>query len=93
MFYDLQSKAPSRLDAFGASVKDGRGNTVSRRLFVTQVDEAGALIVRQPTYLAELAFAPIGSGVSTMLDRRMSEYRAERNVPQMSVVTAPHAWP
>jgi hypothetical protein len=27
VFYDLQAKAPVRLDAFGASVKDGRGNT------------------------------------------------------------------
>jgi superfamily II DNA or RNA helicase len=71
VFYDLQSRAPTRLDAFGASVKDGRGNTVSRRLFVTQVDEAGELIVRQPTYLADLAFAPIGTSVPS--DRQMPD--------------------
>ena len=65
-----------RLDVFAASVKDGRGNTVRRRLFVVQADEAGALTVRQPTYLAELAFAPVGTPVpddSRMPDRARVE--------------------
>jgi superfamily II DNA or RNA helicase len=61
VFFDLQAKVPVRLDAFGASVKDGRGNTVSRRLFIVQADELGVLTVRQPTYLAELALAPVGT--------------------------------
>ncbi len=61
VFYDLQAKAPVRLDVFGASVKDGRGNTVSRRLFIVQAETSGALTIRQPTYLAELAFAPVGT--------------------------------
>jgi superfamily II DNA or RNA helicase len=65
VFYDLQLKAPVRLDAFGASVKDGRGNTASRRLFVVQAEASGALTIRQPTYLAELAFAPVGTPVPT----------------------------
>ena len=76
VFYDLQAKEPARLDAFGASVKDGRGNTVSRRLFVVQADEAAGLMVRQPTYLAELALAPVGTAVpgdSHMLDRARVE--------------------
>ena len=63
VFYDLQAKTPVRLDAFGGSVKDGRGNTVSRRLFVVVADEASVLTVRQPTYLAELALAPAGTPV------------------------------
>ena len=63
IFYDLQAKTPARLDAFGGSVKDGRGNTVSRRLFLVMAGETGAYMVRQPTYLAELAFAPIGTSV------------------------------
>ncbi|MFN0181742.1 MAG: helicase-related protein [Gemmatimonadales bacterium] len=63
VFFDLQTKAPVRLDAFGASVKDGRGNTVSRRLFLVQADELGALTIRQPTYLAALAFAPVGTPI------------------------------
>ncbi len=72
VFYDLQAKAPVRFDVFGASVKDGRGNTVSRRLFIVQAEASGALTIRQPTYLAELAFAPVGTPVpndSLMPDR------------------------
>jgi superfamily II DNA or RNA helicase len=63
VFYDLQLRAPVRLDAFGASVKDGRGNTASRRLFIVQAELSGALTIRQPTYLAELALAPVGTPV------------------------------
>jgi hypothetical protein len=63
VFYDLQLKTPVRLDAFGASVKDGRGNTASRRLFIVQAEVSGALTVRQPTYLAELALASVGTPV------------------------------
>lgn len=61
VFYDLQISAPARLDIFGGSVKDGRGNTVSRRLFVVQCHGSGELLIRQPTYLAELALAPRGT--------------------------------
>jgi superfamily II DNA or RNA helicase len=61
VFYDLQVATPVRLDAFGASVKDGRGNTVSRRLFIVQAEPSGELSIRQPTYLAELALAPVGT--------------------------------
>jgi uncharacterized protein DUF3883 len=63
VFYDLQVATPVRLDAFGASVKDGRGNTVSRRLFIVQAESSGELSIRQPTYLAELALAPVGTMV------------------------------
>jgi superfamily II DNA or RNA helicase len=61
VFYDLQVAAPVRLDVFGASIKDGRGNTVSRRLFIVQAEPSGELSIRQPTYLAELALAPVGT--------------------------------
>jgi hypothetical protein len=71
VFYDLQAKAPARLDAFGASVKDGRGNTVSRRLFIVQIEVSGTLTIRQPTYLAELAFAPMGTPIPS--DSRMPD--------------------
>ena len=58
IFYDLQITLPICLDVFAASIKDGRGNTISRRLFVIQSSESGAYIVRQPTYFLELALAP-----------------------------------
>jgi superfamily II DNA or RNA helicase len=63
VFFDLQSTEPGRVDVFAASVKDGRGNTVSRRLFLVHCDSHGVLTVRQPTYFAELAVSPSGTGV------------------------------
>ena len=38
IFYDLQSKEPARLDAFAASIKDGRGDCLHRRLFVVETE-------------------------------------------------------
>ena len=63
VFFDLQAKEPVRLDVFGSSIKDGRGNNVCRRLFVAQVDSAGTITIRQPTYFHELSFAPSGTPV------------------------------
>src|SRR5271166_6186940 len=63
VFYDLQIETPVRLDVFGASVKDGRGNTVSRRLYIVQEEASGATTIRQPTYLADLALAPVSTHV------------------------------
>ncbi len=42
VFYDLHSTVPYRLDVFGASVKDGRGNVLHRRLFVVRVAKEAA---------------------------------------------------
>jgi superfamily II DNA or RNA helicase len=61
VFYDLNINAPARLDVFGASIKDGRNNTVSRRLFVLQTDHDGAMTIRQPTYFLDLAPADPGT--------------------------------
>ena len=71
VFYDLQAKAPARLDVFAASIKDGRGNTLHRRLFVVETEASGALTIRQPTVLAELALAPAGTPVPS--DSRMPD--------------------
>src|SRR5208282_1695102 len=49
VFFDLQHEQPARLDAFAASIKDGRGNTLHRRLFVVEAGAAGASSIRQPT--------------------------------------------
>ena len=37
VFFDLQRNQPAQLDAFAASVKDGHGNTLHRRLFVIEI--------------------------------------------------------
>jgi len=58
MFYDLNSKAPYRLDFFAASIKDGRDHQLHRRLFAVQTDLAGGMAVKQPTVLLDLALAP-----------------------------------
>ena len=59
VFFDLQRKDPARLDAFAASIKDGQGNTLHRRLFVVETDSGGAMSVRQPTiFLDGLVPAP-----------------------------------
>jgi len=61
VFYDLHSAIPYRLDLYGASIRDGRGNTVQRQLFAVRGDGESGLSVRQPTLLLDLAAAPIGT--------------------------------
>lgn len=57
VFYDLHRKDPYRLDVFRASIKDGRNNTIHCRLFVTETDITGAILLRQPTIFLDLATA------------------------------------
>lgn len=66
MFYDLQSKAPYRLDFFAASVKDGRDHQLHRRLFAIQTEQTGGMSVKQPTVLLDLALAPKGCGAGIL---------------------------
>jgi len=76
VFYDLHHKEPYRLDVFAASIKDGRGNTLHRRIFVVETDMNGALAIRQPTLFLDLTSAPQGTGVpedSELPDRSQLE--------------------
>jgi len=61
VFFDIQRKAPALLDVFAASVKDGRGRTLHRRLFVVETDADGRMAVRQPTIFHEITPAPAGT--------------------------------
>ncbi len=63
VFHDLQAKAPARLDVYCASIQDGRGNTINRRLFVAETCADGTIAIRQPTYFHEFAPAPKGTPV------------------------------
>ena len=63
VFYDLHSKAPSRLDVFTAAIKDGRGNCLHRKLFVVQAGVDGPMTVREPTIFLDLVLAPKGTEV------------------------------
>jgi SNF2 family DNA or RNA helicase len=75
IFFDLHSKEPYRLDVFDASIKDGRGNVLHRRLFVVHVDLNGQMSIRQPTIFLDLALAPKGTPVpeNTLPDRSATE--------------------
>ncbi len=61
VFFDLHRKEPSLLDVFAASIKDGSGNTLHRRLFVVESAKSGEMIVREPTILHDVTPAPKGT--------------------------------
>ncbi len=63
VFYDLHCGEPSRLDAFSAAVRDGRGNILHRRLFVVQTALNSIMTVRQPTIFLDMIPAPVGTAV------------------------------
>ena len=63
VFYDLHRKEAYRLDVFAASIKDGRDNTLHRRIFVVETDINGNLSIRQPTLFLDLTSAPRGTSV------------------------------
>ncbi len=63
VFFDLHSPVAYHLDVFSASVKDGLGHELHRRLFVVQSCPDGRMIVRQPTIFLDLAVAPKGTAV------------------------------
>jgi superfamily II DNA or RNA helicase len=54
VFYDLGATEPTRLEVFAASVADGRGRTLHRRLFVVEVLPSGQMRLRQPTIFLDL---------------------------------------
>jgi len=61
VLWDLHAKAPYRLDIYTASIKDGRGNTLHKKLFVVRVDLDGVLTLRQPTLFLDLIPAAKGA--------------------------------
>lgn len=63
VFYDINRKEAARLDVFSAAIRDGRGNTLHRRLFVVETEMNGSMGVRQPTLFLEFAPAPKGTVV------------------------------
>ena len=57
VLWDLHTKDPYRLDVFAASIKDGRGNTLHKKLFVVRTDLDGSFTVRQPTVFLDIMVA------------------------------------
>ena len=68
VFYDLHRASPAVLDVFAASIKDGRGGTLHRRLFVIETAQHTAggngsaeMRMHEPTILHEISPAPAGT--------------------------------
>lgn len=66
VLWDLHTKTPYRLDVFGASIKDGRGNTLHKKLFVVRADVDGTLTLRQPTLFLDLIPSSKGTHAPTL---------------------------
>jgi len=58
VFYDLNRTEESCLDVFAVSIKDGRANTLHRRLFVVESRADGQMALRQPTLFLDVVPAP-----------------------------------
>src|SRR5690606_33351634 len=66
VLWALHAKAPYRLDVYAASIKDGRGNTLHKKLFVVRADADGSLTLRQPTLFLDLIPAAKGTPPPTI---------------------------
>jgi len=75
VFYDLHATEPYHLDVYSASVKDGLGHELHRRLFVVEASAQGKLTVREPTIFLDLAAAPKGTRVPSLEDLPAPEQR------------------
>jgi SNF2 family DNA or RNA helicase len=63
VFFDLHCRNPYRLDVFNASIRDGRGNVLNKRLFVVQTSIDGRLAIRQPTIFHDLTASELRAEV------------------------------
>jgi superfamily II DNA or RNA helicase len=61
VFFDLHRERPTVLDVFAASIKDGRGNTLHRRLFVVETGATGEMALHEPTILHDVTPARAGT--------------------------------
>ncbi|MBI4814840.1 MAG: DUF3883 domain-containing protein [Deltaproteobacteria bacterium] len=57
VLWDLHTKSPYRLDVFSASIKDGRGHALHKRLFVVRTEPDGTFSFRQPTIFLDVMVA------------------------------------
>jgi hypothetical protein len=92
VFFDLHRTEPVLLDFFAASIKDGRGNTLHRRLFVVETMASGEMVLHEPTVLHEVTPAPKGTLVPEARDvpdrRRVEQFLYERTLQPWIAVAA-----
>lgn len=60
LFYDINVSQPRRLDIFSASISDGLGHTLHKRLFVLETAADGHIAVKQPTVFLDIIPAKNG---------------------------------
>jgi len=93
IFYDVSSAEPYHLDVFTASVKDGRGYVLQKRMYVVQTERDGDLTVKQPTIFLDI-MASTNSSVALSDDRlpnrqALEQFLVERSLtPLLEQVTA-----
>ncbi len=77
VFFDLHRSDPRLLDLFAASIRDGRGQTLHRQLFVVETGMDGSRNLRAPTVFLDVSPAPIRTAVpecdDAVYDRNASE--------------------
>ncbi|MFG0331697.1 MAG: helicase-related protein [Phycisphaerales bacterium] len=61
VFYDLYRSTPAALDVFAASIRDGRGQTLHRQLFVVETGVDGRRSLHNPTIFLDIAPGPAGA--------------------------------
>lgn len=54
VFYDINLKNPVKLDIFAASIVDGLGHVLHKRLFVIESQSNGKISVKQPTVFLDI---------------------------------------
>lgn len=73
VFYDININEPIKLDIFSASIVDGLGHTLHKRLFVLESKQDGNISVKQPTIFLDIIpakdtpFIPADTGLATRI--------------------------
>lgn len=83
VLWDLHAHSPYRLDVYAASIKDGRGNTLHKKLFIVRTDADGSLSLRQPTLFLDLIPAEKGTeppDLAGLPDRQAVEVHLAQHV-------------
>jgi hypothetical protein len=88
VFFDLHRTESSLLDVFAASIKDGRGQTLHRQLFVVDARPNGQRSLRLPTVFLDVSPAPDGTVVPECGDDIYDRQRAEQFLVEQRL----HPW-
>jgi superfamily II DNA or RNA helicase len=88
IFLDLHRERPAVLDVFAASIKDGRGNTLHRRLFVVETSPDDQMTLHEPTIFLDITPAAPGtaSSFAVGLSGQKDGARVERSLPDRRAV-------